>query len=264
MSRHVLYESEDDFSDDDSSSVISYTDSVADVEDESDSGSERQYRNSRTPLRGRSSSHRPRYLPSDYSDDSDQEEDPDQIIRHPSRSSCVCCEPRYIPPAPVQCSSFVQNSIPTPNRLVPLHSDTAYYYASSEGSNHSNQNNTMIRAPQSRLGDESGGGAWGMRRPIMGEYTGPNPILRELDRQYYMDRELAERDDYERRLERDREEAERNYYERQMERHRYRRNSSSDSRDYYRDQDYPEEGRSSGGVFGRFASALVAAVSGGH
>lgn len=248
MSRHLRYESEDDFSDDDSSSVTSYTDSGSDVEDESDSGSERQYRNSRTPLRGRSSSHRPRYLPSDYSDDSDQEEDPDQIIRHPSRSSCVCCEPRYIPPAPVQCSSFVQNSIPTPNRLVPLHSDTAYYYASSEGSNHSNQNNTMIRAPQSRLGDESGGGAWGMRRPIMGEYTGPNLILRELDRQYYMDRELAERDDN----------------ERQMERHRYRRNSSSDSRDYHRDQDYPEEGRSSGGVFGRFASALVAAVSGGH
>ncbi|KAK8902156.1 hypothetical protein QC760_009634 [Botrytis cinerea] len=242
MSRHLRYESEDDFSDDDSSSVTSYTDSGSDVEDESDSGSERQYRNSRTPLRGRSSSHRPRYLPSDYSDDSDQEEDPDQIIRHPSRSSCVCCEPR----------------------LVPLHSDTAYYYASSEGSNHSNQNNTMIRAPQSRLGDESGGGAWGMRRPIMGEYTGPNLILRELDRQYYMDRELAERDDYERRLERDREEAERNYYERQMERHRYRRNSSSGSRDYHRDQDYPEEGRSSGGVFGRFASALVAAVSGGH
>jgi len=103
-----------------------------------------------------------------------------------------------------------------------------------------------------------------MRRPIMGEYTGPNPILRELDRQYYMDRELAERDDYERRLERDREEAERNYYERQMESQRYRRNSSSGSRDYHRDQDYPEEGRSSGGVFGRFASALVAAVSGGH
>ncbi|TGO57964.1 hypothetical protein BCON_0060g00380 [Botryotinia convoluta] len=260
MRSHGRYGSKDDFSDDDSSSVTSYTDSDSDSEGESDSGSEREYQNSRTPPRGRSPSHRSSHLSSNYPDDSDEE---DQVIRNSSGSSCICCESRSIPSAPVQYGSFVRNSIPTPMELVPSpHSDTSYYFANSEGSNHSNRNNTMIRTPQSRLNDESVGEAWGMRRPIMGEYRGSNPILLELDRSYHMDRELSERYYYERRRDRYREETERDDYERRRERPRYRRNSSSDSRWDFRDQNYSEESRSSGGIFSRFASPLVASVSG--
>ncbi|TGO24085.1 hypothetical protein BPAE_0112g00030 [Botrytis paeoniae] len=263
MRSHGRYESEVDFSDDGKSSVTSYTDSDLDSEGESDSSCEREYQNSRTPPRGRSPSRRPSYLPGDYSDNSD-EEAPDQVIRHSSGSSCICCESRSIPSDSVQYGSSVRNSVPILMGSFPsLHSDTAYYFANSEGSNHFNNNNTMIRAPQSRLDDESVGETCVMRRPIMREYRGSNPILRGLDRPYHMDKELSERSHCERRRDRYREETERDDYERRRERPRYRRNSSSDSRWDFRNQNYSEESRSSGEIFSRFASALVASVSGG-
>ncbi|KAF5877173.1 uncharacterized protein Bfra_001536 [Botrytis fragariae] len=264
MRSHGGYGSEDDFSDDDSSSVTSYTDYDSESEGESHSSSEREYQNSRTPPRGRSPSRRPRYLPSGYSDDSDEDEALDQIVRHSSGSSCTCCESRSIPSDSVQYGSSVRNPISIPMGLFPSpHSDTAYYFANSGGNNHSNHHNTMIRAPQSRSGDGSGGETRRTRRPVMGEYRESNPILRELDRSYRMDRELSERYHYERRRDRYREEIERDDHERRRERPRYRRNSSSDSRWDFRDQKYPEESRFSGGIFSRFASALFAAVSGG-
>ncbi|KAF7953475.1 uncharacterized protein EAE97_000874 [Botrytis byssoidea] len=199
MRSYRRFRSEDDFSDDDRSSVISYTDSDSESEVESDLGSERECQSSRTLPRGRSPSPRPSSLSGDYSDDLDDEEAPDQAIRYSSWSSCSCCECKYIPSNSVQYGYSVQNSIPVPMGLSPSpHSKTTYYSGNPQGSDRFNHNNIMIRGPRSRLNDGSGGQAWRMRRPTMGKYRGPNRILQDLDREYHMNTELEQRYHHER------------------------------------------------------------------
>ncbi|THV46890.1 hypothetical protein BGAL_0352g00110 [Botrytis galanthina] len=267
MRSYRRYRSDDDFSDDDRSSIISYTDSDSESEVESHLGSEREFQISRTLPRGRSPSPRPSYLSGDYSDDLDEEEAPDQAIRHLTGSSCSCCESRYIPSNSAQYGSSVRNSRPVPMGLSPSpHSETAYYSGNPQGSDSFNHNNIMTRAPRSRLGHGSGGEAWRMRRPTMGKYRWPNRILQDLDREYHMNRELQERYHHERRWDREREATEGYHYERQREGRRYRRNSSSYSLGDFPDQNYSEERRSSNGIVrvaGKVASWMFSAISGG-
>ncbi|TGO14474.1 hypothetical protein BTUL_0052g00110 [Botrytis tulipae] len=133
MRSHGRDGSEDDSSDGDSSSITSHIDSDSDSEGESDVGSEREYQCPTTLPRGRSPSPRYSYLPGDYSDDSDEEEAPDQDRRHLTGSSCTCRESRCIPSNSAQHGSSVRNSIPSPIGLSPSrHSDTAYYVANTE------------------------------------------------------------------------------------------------------------------------------------
>ncbi|KAF7929733.1 hypothetical protein BELL_0617g00070 [Botrytis elliptica] len=266
MRSYRRYRSEDDFSDDETS-VISYTDSDSESEVESHLGSERECQISRTLPRGRSPSPQPSYLSGDYSDDLDEEEAPDQAIRPLSGSSCSCCESRYIPSNSAQYGSSVRNSIPVPMGLSPSHhSDTAYYSGNPEDSDSFNHYNIMKRAHRSRLGDGSGGEAWRMRRPTMGEYRGPNRIPQDLDRSYHMDRELQQRYHHGRPWDRERGATEGYHPERQREGRRYRRNSSSYSLGDLPDQNYSGERRSSNGIVraaGKVASWMFSAISGG-
>lgn len=247
MRFRTQYESEDSSSeDDDSSSVDSFedSDSEEDLDSEDDSESDQEdYGVSRIRSRGRSSSRRSSRDFGDYTDDSDDEEG--SVVCRPSMSPDIYYSSRNTSSTSAQRGS-----------LAPDFTDTANYFANSQCNHYRDHSNTIPRTPHLRLNDRYREDEWRDMDRVWRE----NPILRELEGDYNMNQR---RGGNQRQRDISRERSRRAYVERQRERGRYRRNSSSDLERDFRDYDYVEETRPSGGFLRGLASGLMRSLSGG-